>query len=373
MASGTGIYIVGAGGLYGTQPEADVHLGVSVVQLGPHRAAQLAELRATHALARADRSALLALLAARTAMAAAGWEPGTAMGINVGSARGATEQLEYHHRQFIYQGYTHSQASPSTTAGQLAAQLAQQLGATTGPVFSHSITCSSAGFALANAVAWLRAGMVSRFLAGGAEAPLTPFVVAQMQALGIYAAAEAPYTAWPCRPLSAQARGMILGEGAALFALTTETAGAQARILGLGFGNERVPSATGITPTGDCLYASMQAALADAGCTPDAVDLVLAHAPGTRVGDSAEQAALGRLFGTRMPARYSTKWYTGHTFGASAGISLLVAMGLLQGEPLPPVPFESEMRAPEPDQVQRILINSVGFGGNAVSILISRV
>ena len=58
---------------------------------------------------------------------------------------------------------------------------------TEGPEISHSITCSTALHALLNGVAWLQSGKQIKFLVGGSEAPLTPFTIAQMQALKIYA------------------------------------------------------------------------------------------------------------------------------------------------------------------------------------------
>jgi 3-oxoacyl-[acyl-carrier-protein] synthase II len=130
-----------------------------------------------------DRTVLLALLAARQATAQAGWDAtGPALGVSIGSSRGATGRLEHYHHEFLTTGRVGVAASPLTTLGNVASWVAFDAGSPGGPALSHSSTCSSALQALGNAVAWLRAGMAGRFLAGGTEAPLTDFTLAQMQA-----------------------------------------------------------------------------------------------------------------------------------------------------------------------------------------------
>src|SRR3546814_15076224 len=82
--------------------------------------------------------------------------------------------------------------------------------------------CSTALHAVINAVAWLRAGLCTRFIAGGSEASLTPFTLAQMKALKVYSSLDDPY---PCRSMDPEKmrNTLILGEGAASFCLEAET------------------------------------------------------------------------------------------------------------------------------------------------------
>ncbi|MBX3101990.1 MAG: hypothetical protein KF690_05735 [Bacteroidetes bacterium] len=350
-----------------SRPQAfSLQEGLPVAALPAEVAAELAAATGHAPLHKLDPVTRMALHCGMEAARKAGWDARAqnACGINIGTARGATSTLEATHAQLLAEGKVPAHTSPHTTAGHIAATLAQAL-QTGGPAFCHSITCSSSAFALANAAAWLRSGMATHFLAGGTEAPLTPYILAQMKALGIYAAAEE----WPCRPFTGQG-GMLLGEGAAVFALQPAAPGVPALgfLQGFGFGNEAIPSATGISPQGTCLQHSMTQALTAFGRNPD---LILAHAPGTRQGDAAEKAALQTVFGQQIPPVYSTKWYTGHTFGAAAGISLAIALDLLAGQPLPVPPFTT----PDfhlPGQVNSVLINSVGFGGNAVSFILTR-
>ena len=93
------------------------------------------------------------------------------------------------------------------------------------------------------------------------------------------------------------------------------------------------------------------------------------HAPGTIKGDLSEMKAINALFGRNVPALTTNKWKIGHTFGASGTLSMELAILMLQKQEFIAVPFSSESR--EPKRLKNILINAVGFGGNAVSVLIS--
>ena len=100
------------------------------------------------------------------------------------------------------------------------------------------------------------------------------------------------------------------------------------------------------------------------------VDAVVMHAPGTIGGDLAEVNAVKKVFSDKLPAMTSNKWKTGHSFAASGILSLQMAVLMLQHQQFLTVPF-SEFQQ-KPDKLEKILVNSVGFGGNAVSILIGR-
>jgi 3-oxoacyl-(acyl-carrier-protein) synthase len=267
--------------------------------------------------------------------------------------------------EFVRTGQVAPATSPFTTLGNISSWVGQHLG-TRGYRGEHSVTCSTALHAVANAVAWLRAGMAERFLAGAAEAPLTPFGLAQLRALRIYSSAETGAT-WPCQPLLAKTRNtLVLGEGAACFALERRPAHPPlAWIAGLGFAQEAIDSPTGIDPAGSGFYAAMEQALGDSAAPPD---LIIAHAPGTRQGDAAELAAISRLFGAGHPPVVSTKYCQGHTFGASGGLSLELALLYLNGELSAPLPLTAGQWGG--GAIRRVLVNSAGFGGNCVSILL---
>jgi 3-oxoacyl-(acyl-carrier-protein) synthase len=240
---------------------------------------------------------------------------------------------------------------------------------------SHSITCSTALHAILNGVAWLRSRLVDRVLVGGTEAPLTDFTVAQMKALGIYSERDA--ATWPCRPFSLDSseNSFVLGEGAAVFCMErvseTDLRADDLIIRGVGFSTELAASGTGITVDGEVFQRTMTQAIASANVS---VDLVLAHAAGTSKGDAAELAAIEAVC-TSQPNILSTKYITGHSFGASGALQVDLACHFLEGMALQALPYAS--RLPEREQrlsnMRNVLVNATGFGGNAVSLVIGKL
>ena len=160
---------------------------------------------------RLDRTALLAILAARGSMD--GMQIKGKWGVNIGSSRGATGLFEKYHQDFINRGEAHTLSSPTTTLGNVSTWVAQDLQL---PAMSlgHSVTCASAMHAVLNGIAWLGSGMVQAMLVGGTEAPLTAFTIAQMQALNLYSKNTDGFA---CRALDLDktANTMVLGEAAA--------------------------------------------------------------------------------------------------------------------------------------------------------------
>jgi 3-oxoacyl-(acyl-carrier-protein) synthase len=351
-----------------------------VVPLGPDGEAALKGVVARNAKAgRFDRSVLMAIAASEAAFRASGWEADRErlqIGVNIGSSRGATAYWEEAHREFLLDpdGRLPILTSPMTTLGNISSAVAGVL-VLDGPIISSSMTCSTAAQAIFNAAAWLKAGLADRFLAGGSEAPLTAFTLAHLSALGIYSdRANDPY---PSRPLAdpAEDNSVILGEGACVFALETlparkvSASGVAGVIESIGYGFERVPSPVGMTPEADALRKSMDMALRG-GLTEAPVDLVLLHAPGTLKGDEAELGAVRAAFGAAVPDLYSNKWKVGHTFGASAALSLELALLVLRHQLVLGFPYPSRVRN-RGGIVKKVMVNSAGFGGNAATLIVS--
>ena len=314
-----------------------------------------------------DPTVQFAVWTAREAVARAGWTDAGGFGVNIGSSRGATQLWEAHHRDLLSEGRVRPTASPSTTLGNIASWVAADLG-TEGPALSHSITCSTALHAILNGCAWLQSGFCDRFLAGGSEAPLTAFTLAQMQALKIYSEAPGPY---PCRALDPGMRRstMVLGEGAGVVCLEAgHSDRALGVITGIGYATEPLEHGASLSADASCLQASMRMALA--GEAPESVDAVVLHAPGTLRGDRAELEAVRRVFGPHQPYCCSNKWKIGHTLGASGILNLELGLFLLAGGTYKAPDYLPHQVVPAP--CSRILVNAVGFGGNAVSLRVDR-
>lgn len=313
-----------------------------------------------------DNSVLYAMLAARKAVKQAGWNQKDVFGINIGSSRGATRLFENYHEEFITTGKTSPMASPTTTLGNISSWIAHDLKAT-GPEISHSITCSTALHALLNGVAWLRSGMADKFLIGGSEASLTPFTIAQMQALKIYSTDASEY---PCRAfdMGKTKNTMVLGEGAGMLCMENGTPdNALAYIKGVGYATDILEHGISISTEAECFQQSMRMAIGDLPL--EAIDAIVMHAPGTLKGDMSEWKAIQKLFGNRLPLLTTNKWKIGHTFGSSGILSVELAVMMLQQQQFIAVPFAVKQTPKRP--LKNILVNAVGFGGNAVSVLIA--
>ncbi|MFW0736579.1 beta-ketoacyl synthase N-terminal-like domain-containing protein [Flavobacterium sp. T12S277] len=317
-----------------------------------------------------DDSVLFALAASREAVRQAGWNSEDIFGINIGSSRGATDLFEKHYKEYIDTGKAQTLASPTTTLGNISSWIAHDL-QSTGPEISHSITCSTALHALLNGVAWLKSGMADKFLVGGSEAPLTDFTIAQMRALKIYSRIDQELESWPNLAFDFEKtqNTMILGEGAAVCCLESgEQENALAYVTGVGYATEILEHNISISAEATCFQKSMKMALKDVA--PETVDAIVMHAPGTIKGDLTELRAIEKVFGFQLPLLTTNKWKIGHTFGASGILSLELALLMFQHDTFIGVPFGEEQKQTKP--LRKILINAVGFGGNAVSILIEK-
>jgi 3-oxoacyl-(acyl-carrier-protein) synthase len=343
---------------------------------------------------RLDNSVLYAMATARKAIAQAGWKQGD-FGINIGSSRGATQLFEKHYDAFAKAKTTATHASPSTTLGNIASWVAQDL-KSTGPDISHSITCSTALHAVLNGVAWLQSGMASKFLVGGSEAALTPFTIAQMRAMKLIPAQvgtspnntetplgkagtspnntetpsvnESPYY---CKALdlTKTSNTMVLGEGAGIACLEIgKKENALAYITGIGYATEILQHAVSLSANGSCFQRSMRMAIGDKDLSE--IDAIVMHAPGTVKGDQSEIEAINTIFCNKTPLLTTNKWKIGHTFGASGLLSLKLAVQMLQHQTYVGIPYLEEKTRSQ--KLRNILVNAVGFGGNAVSILISK-
>ena len=238
--------------------------------------------------------------------------------------------------------------------------------------------CVGGALAVAEAAEALRAGEADRAVAVGHDTPLEPETVLHFDRLGLMS----PET---LRPFDQQRRGTVFGEGAAAVMLET-LAGAQSRqaaILGEFLGSGCTTEATGVLDVradGDGLSRALVIALADAGLSPGAVGMVVAHGNGTRASDASEAQALRRVFGKDLPPVTGFKWAFGHLIAASGVLDLVMALhalrqGLVPGiatlnvldpelEPLPVSP------SPQQPRSDIALILCRGFGGMNVALLV---
>jgi len=338
-----------------------------------------------------DRFTLLALAAARQAMADARHDPaagdGRRAGVFVGSGMGGSQSMDEGYRTLYGEGS--DRIKPFTVLMGMHNAAAAWIGIENGlrgPNLTYSTACSSSAVAIGEA--WLRVagGSLDLALAGGAEAPLSCGSIKAWEALHTLAAIDAAAPPASCKPFSRNRSGMVLGEGAAMLVLEpldaalARGAPVHGEVIGYGLSND----ASHITqPSVEGQADAMRAALASAGLAPAAIDAINAHGTGTQANDAAETASIKAVFGARahrIPIS-ATKAMHGHLLGAAGaleGVLALLAMQqrvawptlhLLEPDPacdLDYVPNTARLGVP----ARTMLSNSFAFGGsNAVLVL----
>lgn len=206
-----------------------------------------------------------------------------------------------------------------------------------GVLLSPCSACSSALQAIGAAYEQILLGRQDVMLAGGSD-EATPAVA--LTFLQLFAQAENKDNRPPdqiSRPFDARRTGLVCGEGAGIVVLESldHALGRGASILAEVTGYATTCSGEHISQSDrHAIGRCMAAALADAGIRPEDVDLVSAHATGTRQGDAEEAAALRELFGANPPVS-SLKGHLGHTLGASGAIELAAVLEMLKQKIIP--------------------------------------
>src|SRR5271157_1112192 len=330
-----------------------------------------------------DRFAQFAVIAAREAVESAGvrWTPASLenTAIVTGSCVGGQTAQDVGFQEVYKLGHNrvHPLTIPRTMANAGASHISMEFGIT-GPSFTFSTACSSAGHAIGQAFWMVRAGSTALAIAGGSEAPFSFGILKAWEAMRVVS----PET---CRPFSRDRRGMILGEGGAMVVLepleAARSRGARIHAEIVGFGMSA--DACHITqPSAEGAARAMRAALRDAGIEIEQIGYINAHGTATPANDSTEVAAIRSVFGPHAErlAISSTKSMHGHTLGAAAALECLAAALALRDGVLPPT---ANFNEPDPQcdldvipnharqaQVEYALSNSFAFGGlNAVLAL----
>jgi 3-oxoacyl-[acyl-carrier-protein] synthase II len=276
-----------------------------------------------------DRAGAFALDAAREALADARLDVGAVGPARVGVALGTTLGGMQLFERWIATGDAGGLARVPYYAP--ATRVARAVGCR-GPVVTAQLACASSTHALALAADWVRTGRAEVVLAGGTDL-LCRFVVAGFNCLKA--------TADRARPFDAARRGLVLGEGAAMVVVEEAEHAARrgARVHGHILGVGAAGDATHMTAPdreGRGAARAMEAALADAGLAPGAVDFVSAHGTGTPYNDAMEAVAIGRVFGPgRVPVN-SIKGAIGHTLGAAGAFEAVMCLRVLGEGTIPP-------------------------------------
>jgi nodulation protein E len=328
-----------------------------------------------------DRFSRFALIAAEEAAAQAG-DLGLAperIGVLIGTGLGGCETLDTNYRRlYAENGRIHPLGIPTSMYNAASSAVSTKLNAK-GVSYAVVSACASSAHAIGLAAQAIRTGQADAVFAGGADAPITFGIVRAWEALRVLAI-DNEHPAEACRPFSADRKGLVLAEGAAVFVLESlENAQRRgAEIVGEIAGFGATSDAGHVTdPSADGATRAMRLALADARMNAGDVGYINAHGTGTRANDPTETTAIKDVFGASVPPVSSTKSLHGHAMGASGAIEIASSILALRDGFLPPT---LNLTTPDPqcdlDYVpnepreavaEAFLSNSFGFGGmNAV-------
>lgn len=220
---------------------------------------------------------------------------------------------------------------PSIITNMAGGLLAIDLGFT-GPNYSVSTACATGNHAIINAMNHIRQGHADLMLCGGSEASITPIGLTPfITCRALSKENEFPEKA--SRPWDQDRSGFVMGEGAGVIVLESlehaqkRGAAILAEVVGGAIGCDAYHM-TDPRPDGSGAAACIRGALADAGVGVEEVGYINAHATSTKVGDSAEVAAIRTALGDHVHriVMNGTKSLTGHCLGAAAAIEAIVCV-----------------------------------------------
>ncbi len=255
-----------------------------------------------------------------------------------------------------------------------------------GDAFTLDAACASSLYAIKLACDRLSSGDADLMLAGGVSRPdcmYTAIGFTQLSALSPDGV---------CAPFDRKGRGLVIGEGAGVFALKRLSDAIACRdhvygvIRGAGLSNDM--SGSLLAPSGEGQLRAMRKAYEQAGWSPSDVELFECHATGTPVGDRVEFDSLCELVGTGRNGSgavlSSTKSNVGHLLTGAGAAALAKTLLAMKAGVLPPMANYSDPSVPIDSSPFRILkraekwesprkraaVSAFGFGGINAHLLV---
>ncbi|MCW3070985.1 MAG: beta-ketoacyl-[acyl-carrier-protein] synthase family protein [Bacteroidetes bacterium] len=240
-----------------------------------------------------------------------------------------------------------------------------------------STACSSSANSIMLGARMIKQGLLDRVIVGGTDS-LSKFTINGFNTLMILDREH-------CKPFDAQRKGLNLGEGAGFIVIESEEAAKGKEILceltGYGNANDAYHQ-TASSPDGAGAYLAMEKAFSVSGLRPADISYINAHGTGTEINDLSEGTALDRMFGKKVPMISSTKPFTGHTLGACGGIEAVFSILAIKYNMVYPslnhvhqmaeLSFTPVKEFKKNQQIDHVLSNSFGFGGNTSALIFSR-
>lgn len=311
------------------------------------------------------------------------------VGVIMGCGLGGLHTIEEYHKVLLDAGP--KKVSPffiPMLIGNMASGLISIYHGAKGPNLSIQTACAAGTHAVGQAFHMIRHGMADVIATGGVESTVTPLAVAGFNSMrALSTRNDDPQRA--SRPFERDRDGFVLGEGGAVIILEAldmaleRGAKIYAEVIGFGASGDAFHMAAP-APDGEGAVRCIQAALEDAGVSPEEVDYINAHGTSTDLNDKYETQAIKTIFGDHAHklAISSTKSMTGHLLGAAGGLEAAYTALTLDRQVIPPtINYET----PDPDcdldyvpnqaraaRVSVAVSNSFGFGGTNGTLVFRR-
>ncbi len=247
---------------------------------------------------------------------------------------------------------------------------------------------ASGALALMHAADCLQRGRADIMIAGGTEAPFSPYAALCYETSGLMSKHAANGSTRVYRPFDQEHDGLVAAEGSAFFILEraedAQERGASilAELAGWASSNDGYDPVHP-APDGERYAAAMMRAMQRADVKAEDIDCVFAAASSVPDEDISETRAIHRALGdvaTRVPVS-APKSAFGNLFGAALPIDMAIALLAMQRHMLPATLHLDEPaqgcdldyvpRTPRPvERLNHCLLNARGIGGaNAALVL----
>lgn len=270
--------------------------------------------------------------------------------------------------------------------GSIAEHLADEFG-TRGQPISLTTACASGATAIQLGVEAIRRGDTDAALCMGTDGSVCEEMVVRFSLLSALSTQnDAPQQA--SKPFSKNRDGFVMAEGSAALVLESYDAAKArgAKILGVVRGTGEQADTfhrTRSKPDGSATIGTLERALADAGMKPSDVECVNAHGTSTPENDKMEYLSLSAALGddlANIPVS-SNKSMIGHTLIAAGALEAAFSIMTINTGVVPPT-INCDIQDPNIEmdvvpnvkrekQVNTVLSNSFGFGGQNVCFLFS--
>jgi 3-oxoacyl-[acyl-carrier-protein] synthase II len=342
---------------------------------------------------RVDRFAQFGLAAARLAVADSeldiGREEASAVGVILGTSIGTLCYAEEQISQFYEKGvkrinpFFATSVIPSSAVTQISIDLGIR-----GPCRTLTTACASGTGSIGEAFHRIKDGELDVVLAGGAEAPITPLVLATLSTIQLLSVAnDTPQNSY--RAFSKDSAGFVLGEGSGILILEElqhalrRGAKIYAEITGFAASSDAYHVMT-FEPHFEQPVKAIRTALEEAHIAPEDLGYVNPHGIAIPDNDRGEveifKLALGEAM-SKIPVS-ATKPLTGHVLGGGGALELVGCCLMIEHQFLhPTINFSESESCYDIDfipnvgrhkKVDAMLSVSFGFGGYNAACVIRR-